>query len=437
MPDTAQFVDWFRLAAPYIHAFRGKTFVIAFGGEIISEGQFIALAHDLNLLVSLDVRVVIVPGARPQIEAALAGRGVESRYHCGRRITDRATMEAVKQAIGQVRVDIEALLSMGLPNTPMAGADIHVASGNFITARPLGVLDGVDMEHTGVVRRVDVEAIRQRLGHGDIVMLQPIGFSPTGESFNLTLEDVATETAIALNADKLLFLADSPGIEHAGQLLRELTAQQAEDWLAGAPALQDDLHYYVPSLIRAVRQGVARAHLIHRHTDGALLQELFTHQGIGSMVTRDPLGRLRRASIEDVGGILALIEPLEAAGMLVKRERERLEMEIGHFTILEHDGVIVGCAALYPYPEAGMAELACLAVALQAKGAGLGEQLLAELEDQARAQGLQQLFALTTQTRHWFVEHGFRPGEVSELPPAKQAFYNWQRRSQVLIKPLA
>lgn len=430
------FVDWFRAAAPYIHTFRGKTFVLAFGGEVLADGEFVDLAYDLNLLVSLGVRLVIVPGARPQIEAELGEKAVESRYHKGLRITDLPTLEAVKQAVGQVRVDIEALLSMGLPNTPMAGADIRVASGNFITARPLGVLDGVDMEHTGLVRRIHVEPIRRRLEEGDIVMLQPIGFSPTGESFNLTLEDVATEAAIALAADKLIFLADTIGVEANGELDRELTAQQAEDWLAEHRDSAEDLRFYLPGMIRAVRRTVARAHLISRHLDGALLQELFTHEGVGSMLTRDPLGRLRAATIDDVGTILALIEPLEAAGILVKRSRERLEMEVERFAVLEHDGLSVGCAALYPYPEAGMGELACLAISQQVQGAGHGEQLLAYIEQQAREQGISRLFALTTQTAHWFVEHGFVAATVADLPPAKQAFYNWQRRSQVFIKAL-
>lgn len=430
------FVDWFRAAAPYIHAFRGKTFVVAFGGEVLADGEFVDLAHDLNLLVSLGVRVVMVPGARPQIEAALNAKAVESRYHNGLRITNLPTLEAVKQAVGQVRVDIEALLSMGLPNTPMAGADIRVSSGNFITARPLGVLDGVDMEHTGLVRRVHTDPINQRLAAGDIVMLQPIGFSPTGESFNLTLEDVATEAAIALKADKLIFLADPIGIEDQDEVARELTAQQAEDWLANHRNSAEDLHYYLPGMINAVRKGVARAHLISRHLDGALLQELFTHKGVGSMITQDSLGRLRNATIDDVGSILALIEPLESAGILVKRSRERLEMEIDRFVVLEHDGLNVGCAALYIDHNTHMAELACLAVLQKTQGAGHGEDLLEYIEQKAKNQGVTTLFALTTQTAHWFVEHGFKPGNVSDLPPAKQAFYNWQRRSQVFLKQL-
>lgn len=430
------FVDWFRAAAPYIHAFGGKTFVVAFGGEVLADGEFVDLAHDLNLLVSLGVQIVIVPGARPQIEAALSAKAVESHYHNGLRITDLATLEAVKQAVGQVRVDIEALLSMGLPNTPMAGADIRVASGNFITARPMGVLDGVDMQHTGLVRRIHVEPIRQRLAAGDMVMLQPIGFSPTGESFNLTLEEVAAEAAIALKADKLIFLADTVTVEGQEAIARELTAQQAEDWLARHHDSADDLNYYLPGMIKSVRKGVARAHLISRHLDGALLQELFTHSGVGSMITQDSLGRLRTATINDVGSILALIEPLESAGILVKRSRERLEMEIDRFVVLEHDGINVGCAALYIDHTTHKAELACLAVLQQTQGAGHGEDLLEYIEQRAREQGVHTLFALTTQTAHWFVEHGFVAGAVTDLPPAKQAFYNWQRRSQVFLKHL-
>ncbi|MDO9063878.1 MAG: amino-acid N-acetyltransferase, partial [Sulfuricella sp.] len=342
------FVEWFRSAAPYIHAFRSKTFVVAFGGEVVSEGQFIALAHDINLLNSLGVRLVLVHGARPQIEEELTERGAAIRYAGGMRVTDEDALKCVKEAAGTVRVEIEALLSMGLANSPMAGADIRVASGNFVTAMPMGVLGGVDLMHTGEVRKIDVIGIRRRLDANEIVLLSPLGYSPTGEVFNLSLEDVATSAAIALDADKLVFLMDTAGVAgENGDLLRELTTAEAEAILASASALPTDVGYYLPCAVRACRKGVARAHLISRHIDGALLQELFTHEGIGSMVSEDPLETLRDATIDDVGGILALIEPLEAGGVLVRRSRELLEMEIDRFSVLEYDGLIIGCAALY------------------------------------------------------------------------------------------
>lgn len=431
------FVAWFRSVAPYIHAFRGKTFVVAFGGEVVSEGQFIALAHDLNLLNSLGVRLVLVHGARPQIEEELTERGAAIRYAGGIRITDDDALKCVKEAAGTVRVEIEALLSMGLANSPMAGADIRVASGNFVTAMPMGVLGGVDLMHTGEVRKIDATGIRRRLDGNEIVLLSPLGYSPTGEVFNLALEDVATSAAIALDADKLIFLMETAGVTGKnGDLLRELTTAEAEAMLVPTDALLTDVGYYLPCAARACRKGVARAHLISRHVDGALLQELFTHEGIGSMVSEDPLETLRDATIDDVGAILALIAPLEADGILVRRSRELLEMEIDRFSVLEYDGLIIGCAALYPFPKEKAAELACMAVHPAYRGAKRGEVLLEYMQVRALGKGFKQLFVLTTRTAHWFLEHGFTEAGVDKLPKAKQGLYNYQRRSKVFVKKL-
>ncbi len=440
MAQPQEFVRWFRSVAPYIHAFGGRTFVIAFGGEVVDEGQFVALAHDLNLLASLEVRLVLVHGARPQIESRLRRAKIESRYVAGLRVTDKATMEAVKEANGAIRVEIEALLSMGLVNSPMAGSDIRVASGNFVTARPLGVRDGVDLQHTGEVRKIDAVAIKKRLQDGELVLLSPLGYSPTGETFNLTLEDVAASAAIALDADKLIFLMDTIGVYNLrGELLREMTAEKARNLLRhtqseGAINISEDERYYLPSAIRACEHGVARTHLICRHTDGAILQELFTHEGIGTMITEMPLESMRQAEIGDVGGLLQLIEPLEAEGILVKRERERLEMEIDHFFVMEHDGLIIGCAALYPFSDVSQAELACMAVNPSFRGGGHGERLLHFCEEEAHKRGIRSLFVLTTRTAHWFVERGFIEANVDALPPLKQQLYNYQRSSKVFIK---
>ena len=339
---SEQFVHWFRSAAPYIHAFRGRTFVVAFGGEVVADGKFVALTHDLNLLAALGVRLVLVHGARPQIEAQLTARGTRPRYVRGARVTDEAALASVKQASGQLRVEIEALLSMGLPNSPMANAEIRVAGGNFVTARPRGVIDGVDMQYTGEVRQIHAGAIRNRLDAGELVLLSPLGYSPTGEVFNLTLEDVAAETAIALDADKLIFLTEQPGhpcTPTAGCSVSSPSRRRSPRSPTRRTCRRTS-RLYLPAAIKASRAAVRRVHLLSRHVDGALLLELFTHDGVGTMVTRDPLERLRQAGIEDVGGILQLIAPLEADGTLVKRSRELLEIEIDRFSVLEHDGVV-------------------------------------------------------------------------------------------------
>jgi len=429
------FVDWFRAAAPYIHAFRGKTFVIAFGGDAIEREDFVDLIHDVNLLNALGVRLVLVHGVRPQVEARLAARRLEIRYVRDLRVTDAEALACVKEAVGTVRIEIETLLSLGLPNTPMAGAEIRVAGGNFVIARPAGVVDGVDLMFTGEVRKVAAEAIRARLEAGEIVLLSPLGYSPTGEVFNLTLEDVATAAAIALAAEKLVFILDhGDTVDAKGRRLSRLTVRQAQRLVKDLP--EGDFRLYLPHAIRACRQGVARTHLVSADVDGALLAELFTHEGVGCMVTRETVESLRPASIADVGGILSLIEPLEQAGILVHRPRELLEREIERFFVDELDGRIVGCVALYPFPEAQAGEMACLAVHPDYQGGGRGEALLAAVEQAAREAGLKRLFVLTTRTAHWFLERGFSQASPEDLPAPRQTLYNWQRRSKVLVKSL-
>jgi amino-acid N-acetyltransferase len=432
------FVHWIRAASPYVHAFRGRTFVIAFGGEVVAEDAFLNVIHDLNLLHSLGIHLVVVHGCRPQVEAILAQQGFESRYAGGVRVTDADAMDCVLEAAGQVRARIEALLSLGLANSPMAGSRNRVSSGNYITAKPMGVVEGVDMQHTGEVRRVDTEAIQQRLDDGDIVLISPIGYSPTGEIFNLTVEEVATQVAVRLSATKLIFLIDADGVRNGRrQLLTDLSTNVAEELLARkGERLTQDVRLYLPAAIRACDNGVARSHLISRHLDGALLLELFTRDGVGTMVASNALAHFRSATIDDVGGILAIIEPLEEQGVLVRRSRERLEAEIERFVVAEYDNHIIGCAALYAFPDERVGELAALAVHPDFRREGYGEALMKEIETRARKLKLAKLFVLTTRTAHWFVERGYRPGGLADLPQQKQALYNWQRKSQVYVKPL-
>lgn len=439
MTRPESFVHWFRAAAPYIHAFRDRVFVIAFGGEVVHDPRFVGLIHDFNLLESLGVRLVLVHGARPLVEARLKARGIKSQFVRGLRVTDADALQCVKEANGVARVEIEALLSQELANSPMAGSDIRVATGNFVTAQPVGVLDGVDLQHTGLVRKIDALGIQRRLEDEEIVLLSPIGYSPTGEIFNVSLEEVATATATALGADKLIFLMeDALGVvDRKGRVMAELTAREAERVLSSDVTQDEDVMLYLPCAVRACKERVARCHLINRRSDGALLLELFTREGIGTMVTRDPVESLRDATIEDVGGILKLIEPLEAEGVLVKRGRELLEREISRFSVLEHDGTIVGCVALYPFPKSKAAELACLAVHPQYQDGGRGERLLKHVEARAKRQGVKELFVLTTRSTHWFVERDFVETDVAQLPEEKKNLYNYQRRSKVFVKRLA
>jgi len=431
------FVRWFRQVAPYVHDFGGRTFVIAFGGEMVAErARFASFVHDINLLAALEIRLVLVHGARPQVDAELKAKGLRSRYAQGLRITDEQALTAVKHASGALRVEIEAILSQGLPGSPMARARLRVASGNYITARPIGVRKGVDFQFTGAVRKVDADAINGHLDAGDLVVVPHLGYSPTGEVFNLSWEDVAETVAVALKADKLLMYTDKLPTGRKSDVLSELTAREAEALLKKPDLTSPQTARVLEHAVRALAGGVGRAHLITRRVESSLLLELFTHTGVGTMINAEPVEKLRAARIEDVRGMLALIEPLEADGTLVKRNRDLLEAEIGNFLVVEHDGVIVGCAALYPFPEDKSAEFACLAVAPEYRDASYGERLLKACEERAKALKLRKLFALTTHAAHWFLEQGFRAGEPSALPSQRQAMYNWRRNSKVFLKRL-
>jgi amino-acid N-acetyltransferase len=440
------FVPWFRSVAPYIHMHRGKTFVVGLPGEAIAAGKLPHIAQDLALIQSMGVKIVLVHGFRPQVNEQLQAKGQGSKYSHGMRITDEVALDSAQEAAGQLRYEIEAAFSQGLPNTPMAGSTVRVISGNFITARPVGVVDGVDFQHSGLVRKVDVAGITRTLDFGAMVLLSPFGFSPTGEAFNLTMEEVATSVAIALQADKLIFLTEIPGVrvqplapeDEDNPIDTELPLAQAEQLIASLPNPQQptDTAFYLQHCVKACKAGVERSHIIPFAVDGSLLLEVYVHDGIGTMVVDEKLESLREAASDDVGGILQLIEPFEKDGTLVKRDRTEIERDIANYTIVEHDGVLFACAALYPYPEAKTGEMAALTVSPQTQGQGDGEKVLRRIEQRARAMGLDSIFVLTTRTMHWFLKRGFVQADPDWLPEARKRKYNWDRKSQVLVKKL-
>ncbi|MEK8081831.1 amino-acid N-acetyltransferase [Pseudomonas sp. XK-1] len=428
-------VNWLRHASPYINAHRDCTFVVMLPGEGVAHPNFGNIVHDLVLLHSLGVRLVLVHGSRPQIEARLANQGLTPHFYRDLRVTDGPTLECVIDAVGQLRIAIEARLSMDMARSPMQGSRLRVTSGNFVTARPIGVVDGVDYHHTGEVRRIDRKGINRQLDERSIVLLSPLGYSPTGEIFNLACEDVATRAAIDLDADKLLlFGAESGLLDENGRLVRELRPQQVPQHLQRlGNSYQGEL---LDAAAEACKAGVRRSHIVSYAEDGALLSELFTRTGNGTLVAQEQFESLREATIEDVGGLMELITPLEDQGILVRRSREVLEREIEQFSIVEREGLIIACAALYQIADSDFGELACLAVNPAYRHGGRGDELLERIEERARAQGLKTLFVLTTRTAHWFRERGFVPSSVDRLPAARASLYNYQRNSQVFEKAL-
>lgn len=439
---TLQYVHWFRHSAPYINAHRNKTFVIMFDGEAVLHDNFQHIIHDIALLHSLGIHLILVHGARPQINQNLAASQMSTPFHRQRRITTRESLSCVMNAVGSIRLQIEALLSMGLANSPMYGARIDVVSGNFVTAKPYGIRDGIDFQLTGEVRTVDTDAIQRHLDSHNIVVLGPTGYSTTGEVFNLLAEEVATKTAIRIKADKLIFLGKQHGLLNTdGQLQREVQPSQLDVYMMqDAQDVPSELTLQLRAAQEASMNGVNRVHLISYAHDGALLEELFTRDGSGTLITDAHYEDVRMATIQDVGGLINLLRPLEEEGILVYRSRERLENEVEQFAVIERDGMILACAALYPIPTTGnelrSAEIACVAVDPSYRKSNRGSQILNYLEDKARSMGIQQLFILTTRTAHWFLEQGFEQSSVDDLPDARQALYNYQRNSLVCKKSL-
>ncbi|MCG5227789.1 amino-acid N-acetyltransferase [Acinetobacter pittii] len=439
--NTQHYVHWFRHSAPYINAHRDKTFVLMFGGEAVRHPNFQHIIHDIALLHSLGIRLILVHGARPQINHNLKEKGIETPFYDNSRITTRESLGCVMNAVGSIRLEIEALLSMGLANSPMYGARIDVISGNFVTAKPYGIRDGMDFQLTGEVRSIDTDAIDRHLDNHNIVLLGPTGYSTTGEVFNLRAEEVATITATYLKADKLIFLGEQQGLLNEDeQILRELSPHQLDYYIQQYQTISPTLTLHLQQAKKASLSGVHRVHLISYAYDGALLEELFTRDGIGTMITDAHYEEVRMANIQDVGGLMNLLRPLEEEGILVYRSRERLEQEISQFAVIERDGTILACAALYPIPtefnETRSAEIACVAVHPSYRKSNRGSQILQFLEEKAKEQGIRQLFVLTTRTAHWFLEHGFHQVTVDDLPNARQALYNYQRNSLVFKKLL-
>ena len=432
MDGLEHYTNWFRGSTPYISAHRGKTFVVFLGGDALAHSNLANIVHDLALLNVLGVRLVIVHGGRPQLDAAFS----DSHFHAGRRITSASQMLEINGIYGALRAKLEALFSTGLPNTPLHNVEITLVSGNFVAAQPIGIIDGIDHQCTGRLRSAHVDALQQLLDSQAIVLQSPVGFSASGQAFNLAAEELAAELAAALGADKLIMFND-PGhlANDDNQRISRVTPNLLNELCA---ELDPVTAARCQALVSANTHGVERGHLIAFANDGALLQELFTADGIGTQVSTHDEDLIRQAQLEDVADIVEIIRPLEDDGVLVPRSRTQLEQEISHFFIAELDGIVVGCCAVYVFADT--AELACVAVhehyRHQYSNMGIGSALLETAEQAAAAQGANSLFVLTTQTQEWFVSHGFAPTDVESLPSSKQSLYNWQRGAAVLQKHL-
>ena len=435
----AELVSWLREAAPYLHAHRGSVAVVYLSGAAVAADSFEHHVYDLALLVTLGIKVILVHGIRPQLEQRLSDNGLVSRIERDIRITDEFVLPHAIDAAGSVRACIEARLAQSKINSPMAGARIRVAGGSFVTARPLGVLYGIDYGHTGEVRRIDRESISTRLDAGELVLVSPLAHSPSGESFNLDAASLATQVAIEMKAEKLVVLSEhGPLCAADGDIIRQATLRDVRDELHrdSAESMSGPMRHMFEQAQRACQHGVGRVHLVDHQTDGGLLLELFSRDGVGTLISNTPFDRLRQATIDDVGGIISLIEPLEQRGVLVRRSRDLIEREIDTFLVVTRDEAIIACGAMSIVDGITSAELSCIAVSPEYAKLGFGERLLRELEKQARQAGATVVFVLTTQSQDWFKQQGFQRASLEVLPVARQASYDEARNSQILSKTL-
>lgn len=416
-------VDFFREAAPYIHGHRGKTIVIALSGEVLKDQHANEVLSDIAVLSTLGARIVLVHGARPQIEAQLTKNNHQTSIHNGLRVTDKKTLEISKACIGAARLEIENHLHQALNRPPVINSSLGIISGNFLTAKPLGVIDGIDYQHTGKLRKINHELLNSLLDQNNIVLVSPLGYSPTGQIYNIRYEEIAGKLATSLNADKLIFL-------HNKQILSDLPRH------CNLKQLDNDLEANENALLKeiskAMHEGIERAHLIDIKSKGGLLLELYTRDGVGSMLSTQHYDEPRQAESRDINGIIELIRPLEANGTLAKRSRTRLELDIKQFSVIERDGLIIGCAALYPIDDSNTGELSCLAIHEDYRSGNRGVALVETIRQKAKAIGLNKLFVLTTQSIDWFRERGFKEQPASSLPDKRQRSYNTERNSKVL-----
>ena len=433
--DYTFHLDSFRQATPYIYAHRGKTFVFYISDELLNAKNVSSLIHDLALIHTLGVKLVLVLGLRSFIDKKLGKK--TSDFHENLRITDRNSIELIKEVAGSLRANIEAMFSIGLINTPMSGMRLNVVSGNFVRAKPVGVRDGVDYQFTGEVRNIAANEIQQLLAGDNIVLVTPIGYSKTGDTFNLSGTHVAMHIARALQSDKLMLALNKfnlPGSQK--QRDNHYNVKEARELVKKLSKSKQQIKHYLNIAIHACLDNVKRVHLVDASKPGALLEELYTLDGVATLITAETYDEIRPANLDDVGGILKLIQPLINSGALVSRSREQLELEIDNFSVIERDGMVLACGALHIFPDENVAEIACLAVHPEYQSNGRGKKMLQHLEKESYEAGLNKLFVLTTQTAHWFRENGFKSAKIESLPMKKQTLYNYQRNSKAYSKEI-
>jgi amino-acid N-acetyltransferase len=409
-------LDWFRNTAPYINTHRGTTVVVGLRHGATTHHNFINVVHDLALMQSLGLRLVIVHEHQPIPLTPVPSEA----------------MPTLIASILEARTHIERMFSMGLPNSPLHNARLRVISGNFVTARPVGVINGVDHGARGLVRHVDVSGITHALDGSSICLISALGYSPAGELFALDALDVMRVVGRSIGADKLIIMSDFNGIEaRDGSLYRQLTVDSARAVTATA-----DQRECIELACDACDVGIPRAHLISFQADGGLLKELYTHDGVGTMISPDEYEQVKLAEAHDLAGVIELIRPLQLEGLLVERSNDQIERDLGHYTVVTKDSRVIACAALIKNKESDIAEIASVATHPDYRDAGWGERLVDRLVEDAKKSNISRVYVRTTQTGHWFQELGFNAANETELPDIERQKAQYDRNSNILIRLL-
>tara|TARA_B100000795_G_scaffold264293_1_gene244615 strand:- start:528 stop:2066 length:1539 start_codon:yes stop_codon:yes gene_type:complete len=439
--ESKSFIENFRLSAKFINQFHNKTFVIAIGGEVIKDNQLKSIACDINLLHSMSINIVLVHGIRPQIDNKLKEETKKTELVKNIRVTKKEMLNDIISVNGAIKTNIEAALSSGILDSPMLGSNIKVSSGNFITARPLGVIDGVDMELTGQIRKIDTSAITDKLHNKEIVIISPLGYSPIGDIFNLSYEQTAAHVAQAIKAEKLIYYINANGILNIrGELIPELTISKAKHLIESiedpknAPFISYHDFNILKSSLYAIKNNIEKVHLINRNINGSVLEEIFTDKGSGTILTEYSLQNIRPAKTKDINQIINIIEPLEKEGILIGRINKDISKDINSFYVVEHNHNIIGTVALCQYDE--MIEVACFAIHDNYQNLGYGKKLLKFCEQTAINQNIKKLFVLTTQSEHWFMENSFSLTDRKFIPDERKKTYTIERNSKYFIKRL-
>lgn len=419
------FVKNLRQASPYISQHRGKLVVFYLPGEMINDGKkLLQLAEDLVLLNNLGLKIILTLGATLQINQKLAENNINWDTYQNIRITSKEQIQAIQETVGLVRSKLESVFSQ-------ASAEQHlphsVVSGNWLSAKPKGIIDGTDYKYTGSLRQINTNAINKNLEANQICLLTPLAYSASGEVFNLNTLEQAYSIADKLSADKLMIFTEE---SHLKILPKSLDIVELKKQIQ---------HQHPNSLLNLLEKSLAssksikRIHLMSQNSPSSILLELFTREGTGTLIYTDRYHHLRTANSDDLIQILKLIQPLEEQGILANRNEKEVIQNLPNFIVAEIDGQIIGCAAIYSL-DSNIAELACLAVNPTFQGDEIGKQLVSKTSQLAKERHHNQIFILTTQTNHWFKEQGFQDSDYFSLPVKRQETYNQNRKSKILIK---